>query len=107
MIIQYVWNIDKVENLDSTNSDLITQVSWSLIATDTKNNVAKTGICGFVHNKNTPIVPSSEITNNQLTQWIEESIGEDSLLSIKETLTVEIQELNAKVTALESQLGAK
>ena len=95
MAINYTWDCKTVDvkTIDG-NQDTVFNVHWQLLGEDNKNNSC--GVYG------TQILDTSDLsnftafadlTNEQITGWVESAMGEDKVTELKTNVSNQIAEL--------------
>ena len=106
MAINYIWNCKTVDvkTIDD-NKDTVFNVHWQLLGTDDVNTVkdihgndipASVGICGTQELDTSDLssfTAFSDLTNDQITGWVESAMGEDRVTKIKNNVSNQIAEL--------------
>ena len=102
MAINYTWDCKTVDvqTIDG-NEDTVFNVHWRLTGTDDSNNDAE-GNSQTATLYGTQILDTSDLssftafsdlTNDQITGWVESALGEDKVTEIKNGLRNQIAEL--------------
>ena len=95
MAINYTWDVSTVDvkTIDG-NEDTVFNVHWRLIGTDDANNTS--GVYG-TQTLDTSDLSSftafADLTNQQITGWVESAMGEDKVTDYKANISNQIAEL--------------
>lgn len=95
-MITYDWNCKTVDVYPTKedNTDVVYNVHWILTGTN-EDGITSTSI--GTQNLSTDnienFIPISELTNTQIAQWVEASMGEDGVAMIKEGIQKAIKEI--------------
>jgi hypothetical protein len=102
MAINYTWDCKTVDvkTIDS-NADTVFNVHWRLTGTDDANNDADGnsqaatvyGSIGLDISDLSSFTAFADLTNEQITGWVESAMGEDKVTEYKANLSNQIAEL--------------
>lgn len=102
MAINYTWDCKTVDvkTIDG-NEDTVFNVHWRLTGTDDANNNAKGNAqTAFVYGEQkldtsdlSSFTAFADLTNEQITGWVESALGEDRVTEIKANISNQIAEL--------------
>ena len=95
MAINYTWDCKTVDvkTIDG-NEDTVFNVHWRLIGEDDANNIS--GVYGTQTLDTSDLsgfTAFSDLTNNQVTAWVESAMGEDKVTEYKSAISNQIAEL--------------
>ena len=97
----YEWKITKLKYKVSENglSNIIDELEWTYKLTQTVNNSEYssqvTGYFKLVEPDANSFIPFSQITEEMVGNWIEESFGEGEMANLRTRLLLSIQEQSA------------
>lgn len=95
MAINYTWDCKTVDvkSIDG-NEDTVFNVHWRLTGEDDKNNL---GLLYGTQELNTSDLSGftafADLTNDQITGWVESAMGEDEVTEYKTNISNQIAEL--------------
>ena len=95
MAINYTWDCKTVDvkTIDG-NEDTVFNVHWRLTGEDDANNIS--GVYGtqtLDTSDFSGFTAFSDLTNNQVTTWVESAMGEDKVTEYKSAISNQIAEL--------------
>ena len=95
MAINYTWDCKTVDvkTIDG-NEDTVFNVHWRLTGEDDANNIS--GVYGTQTLDTSDLsgfTAFSDLTNNQVTAWVESAMGEDKVTEYKSAISNQIAEL--------------
>ena len=74
-------------------TDVVFTIHWRLNGTDENNvSVEVYGTVNAEWEEGTPFTPFNELTKDIVQAWVENALGEEQVLSLKETIARQIQE---------------
>jgi hypothetical protein len=102
MAINYTWDCKTVDvkTIDDI-TDTVFNVHWQLTGTDDANNDAEGnlqtasvyGSIGLDTSDLSSFTPFADLTNEQITGWVESALGEDKVTELKTNVSNQIAEL--------------
>lgn len=95
MSITYRWNIVSVSCVPSANSlrNVVTEVHWQLFADDSFNTRYVYGAVGIEGADPDNFTDYEDLSEEQIIEWTELTIGEDKVNSYKSTLASQLSAL--------------
>ena len=97
MTITYTWTISSLDVAPSEDTliDVIKVAHWRYRATDSADDLTTEvyGAQGFVAPDPASFTPFDSVTEAQVVEWIEDSIGEEGMASMDASLVVSIENL--------------
>ena len=101
MAINYTWNCKTVDvKTINGNEDTVFNVHWQLIGTDDANDNAEgNSQTAFVYGTQeldtsdlSDFTAFANLTNDQITGWVESAMGEDKVTELKSKISADITE---------------
>ena len=95
MAISYTWDCKTVDvkTIDG-NEDTVFNVHWQLRGTDEENNSSKVyGLQQLDTSDLSSFTAFADLTNDQITGWVESALGEDRVTELKTNVSNQIAEL--------------
>jgi len=95
MAINYTWDCKTVDvkTIDG-NEDTVFNVHWRLTGEDNKNNLGTVyGSQGLDTSDLSSFTAFADLTNDQITGWVESAMGEDKVTEYKTNISNQIAEL--------------
>jgi hypothetical protein len=91
----YQWNITALECKPEfeNKTNVVVTAHWRLNATDGINNTDVHGTQNFSLNENSSFTSFSDLTKEQVINWIEDAMGNDAVTELKHRLDKQIQSL--------------
>ena len=95
MAINYTWDCKTVDvkTIDG-NEDTVFNVHWRLTGTDDANNASTVYGTQILDTSDlSSFTVFADLTNDQITGWVESAIGEDEVTELKTNVSNQIAEL--------------
>ena len=91
----YDWSIISMECYASHEeySNVVFNVKWKLIANDGSNKSAIAGSQDILFNSSDVFVQYNDLTENQVIDWVQNTLGNDKIKSIIDSLDAHLADL--------------
>lgn len=97
MAVSYFWTINPLECYPTASgeTDVVFTAHWQFHATETVDNVTynatSIGTQGLTYQSGSPFTPFEDLTLEQVSGWVEESMGVERVDAMKASLAQNIQ----------------
>lgn len=90
--MNYTWNCKKVEFIptDGTNEKIVAKVNWRLSAEIENYGYTETGSIVLDTSNIEPFIEFSDLTHENIIDWVQETLGEDEVNTIKSNLAAKV-----------------
>ena len=110
-ITTWTWNVNTVDTKptytddnDVTRSDVIYNVHWRLTGSDGTNESTSIGTIPLDISDLSTFSDFDDVTASDVEGWVESAIGEDDLTSIKNSIQIQVNEIETP-TSITRQIG--
>ena len=103
--INYNWTINPLEAYPTQagETDVVFVAHWQLHATTGSYSAVSIGTQALTYEAGTSFTPFNELTLEQVTGWVENAMGEETVLELKAGLATQIEDqINPPTVTLQS-----
>ena len=93
MVINYTWNITQLECYPQTagQTNVVCKAEWSLSGSYEAYTNTLTGVASFVYDGTSSYTPYDQLTEAQVIQWTQSSLGEQFVAEAEHSIAENIQ----------------
>jgi len=88
----YTWVVNSMVSYPQSEgyTDVVTTVNWTCNGTDKTYTGSVSGSTGLTLDPNSPYIPYSQLTQDQVIRWVQGALGPDQVATIQQDVSTQI-----------------